>query len=77
LQSLPIHKEDFENTCKSELTDREYLEHMIPHHQVAIDMSKVLEKKQMGQIIKYINMIYFITFGSHDNYIKLSFYPIY
>ena len=25
-----------------EITDRSYLEHMIPHHQVAIDMSKRL-----------------------------------
>jgi uncharacterized protein (DUF305 family) len=45
LKSLPTHKENFENTCKSELTDREYLEHMIPHHQVAIDMSKMLQTK--------------------------------
>jgi uncharacterized protein (DUF305 family) len=35
----------FEDTCKSTLTEREYLEHMIPHHQVAIDMSKVLIKQ--------------------------------
>jgi len=32
------------NPCKDYLTDIEYLEHMIPHHQVAIDMSKLLEK---------------------------------
>jgi uncharacterized protein (DUF305 family) len=36
------HKQHFEDSCKSKLTDREYLEHMIPHHQVAIDMSKIL-----------------------------------
>ena len=41
----PIDKEDFEDICKSKLTDREYLEHMIQHHQIAIDMSKVLKKK--------------------------------
>lgn len=28
--------------CKDRLSDIEYLEHMIPHHQVAIDMSKAL-----------------------------------
>ena len=28
--------------CSGNLTDREYLEHMIPHHQVAIDMSNML-----------------------------------
>jgi uncharacterized protein (DUF305 family) len=30
------------NPCTDKLTDIEYLEHMIPHHQVAIDMSKML-----------------------------------
>jgi len=27
------------NPCTDKLSDIEYLEHMIPHHQVAIDMS--------------------------------------
>ena len=31
--------------CTANLTDREYLEHMIPHHQVAIDISLILQKK--------------------------------
>ena len=30
------------NPCKDKLSDLEYLEHMIPHHQVAIDMSNLL-----------------------------------
>jgi len=30
------------NPCTDTLTDHEYLEHMIPHHQVAIDMSNLL-----------------------------------
>ena len=30
------------NPCIDKLTDLEYLEHMIPHHQVAVDMSKLL-----------------------------------
>jgi len=30
------------NPCTDILTDKEYLEHMIPHHQVAIDMSNLL-----------------------------------
>lgn len=42
---MTTHKQHFEGSCKSKLTDREYLEHMIPHHQVAIDMSKVLIKQ--------------------------------
>ena len=33
------------NPCTDKLTDIEYLEHMIPHHQVAIDMSELLEEK--------------------------------
>ena len=31
-----------DNPCIDKLTDFEYLEHMIPHHQVAIDMSHLL-----------------------------------
>ena len=45
LNFLPVNKEDFKDICKSKLTNREYLEHMIPHHQVAIDISKFLQKK--------------------------------
>ncbi len=30
------------NPCTDKLSDVEYLEHMIPHHQVAIDMSNLL-----------------------------------
>ena len=33
------------NPCTDKLTDLEYLDHMIPHHQVAIDMSNMLEPK--------------------------------
>lgn len=36
------HYEPGSNPCTDKLTDLEYLEHMIPHHQVAIDMSKRL-----------------------------------
>ena len=31
-----------ENPCTDKLTDLEYLKHMIPHHQVAVDMSRRL-----------------------------------
>ena len=41
------------NPCTDNLTDEEYLTHMIPHHQVAIDMSIELQKKT-----KKPNMIY-------------------
>ena len=30
------------NPCTDKLTDIEYIDHMIPHHQVAIDMSELL-----------------------------------
>ena len=30
------------NPCTDVLTDIEYLVHMIPHHQVAVDMSELL-----------------------------------
>lgn len=36
--------ESFTEPCADKLTDREYLEHMIPHHQVAVDISKMLQK---------------------------------
>ena len=36
--------QNFKDPCKDYLSDNEYLEHMIPHHQVAIDMSKQLLK---------------------------------
>ena len=34
-----IKYENFGNICRGTLSDIEYLEHMIPHHQVAIDIS--------------------------------------
>ena len=33
------------NICRGYLTDKEYLDHMIPHHQVAIDISLRLQKE--------------------------------
>lgn len=46
LTSVPKTVEKFEekNVCRGKLTDREYLEHMIPHHQVAVDISIMLQK---------------------------------
>lgn len=37
------NKHTTSNPCTDKLTDIEYLEHMIPHHQVAIDMTRALE----------------------------------
>jgi uncharacterized protein (DUF305 family) len=53
---LFIKKEKFKNICNSKLTDLEYLEHMIPHHQVAIDISRILQKQtkwpELQQILR-------------------------
>jgi len=50
------HKMDMKNNSKSNpctdtLTDAEFLEHMIPHHQVAIDMSLLLQPNTTSDII--------------------------
>ena len=37
--------EPFKTICNSQLTDIKFLENMIKHHQVAIDVSKILQKK--------------------------------
>ena len=39
------------NPCTDTLTDFEYLEHMIPHHQVAIDMSVLLQKHTYSDVM--------------------------
>ena len=44
LNSKNIVYEKFKDICRGNLTDLEYLEHMIPHHQVAIDISYELQK---------------------------------
>ena len=44
--------------CRGYLTDNEYLEHMIQHHQVAVDISILLQKKtknpEMQEILRKI-----------------------
>ena len=42
------------NPCTDKLTDLEYLEHMIPHHQVAIDMSDLLIPKTSNPTILHL-----------------------
>ena len=39
------------NPCTYDLSDLEYLQHMIPHHQVAIDMSNLLIEKTKAPIL--------------------------
>ena len=40
--------------CTGKLSDLEYLEHMIPHHQVAIDMSELLMKYTKNPIVLHL-----------------------
>ena len=47
-------KKETKNICRGKLTDREYLEHMIPHHQVAVDISIMLQKKTTSANMKHI-----------------------
>ena len=42
------------NPCTDTLTDIEYLEHMIPHHQVAIDMSNLLIPKTNNPVMLHL-----------------------
>jgi len=39
------------NPCTDKLSDLEYLEHMIPHHQVAIDMSNLLQPQTSSDVM--------------------------
>ena len=42
------------DVCRGTLTDREYLEHMIPHHQVAVDISIMLQKITKSPYMQHI-----------------------
>ena len=50
------HKDgsDTNNICRGYLTDKEYLEHMIPHHQVAVDISVEMQKKTKWPVMQEI-----------------------
>ena len=45
-----------DNVCRGKLSDREYLEHMIPHHQVAVDISIMLQKISKSPVMQEILM---------------------
>jgi uncharacterized protein (DUF305 family) len=42
------------NPCTDHLSDLEYIEHMIPHHQVAVDMSELLIPKTNDPFILHL-----------------------
>ena len=48
------YKKKEKNICRDKLTDNEYLKHMIPHHQVAVDISILLQKKTKNPIMQKI-----------------------
>ena len=55
--SVKKNSENFEDEpCRTDLTDIEYLEHMIPHHQVAVDISimhqKISKNPQMQELLR-------------------------
>lgn len=50
IETFKNYKKD-KNPCTDYLSDKEYLEHMIPHHIVAIDMSKELIKTSKNAIM--------------------------
>jgi uncharacterized protein (DUF305 family) len=45
---------DNPNPCDEYLSDSDFLAHMIPHHEVAVEISKLLQKKTMDPIMMRI-----------------------
>ena len=43
-----------DNICRGKLSDIQYLKHMIPHHQVAVDISVMLQKKTKSPVMQEI-----------------------
>lgn len=52
LKNKEQYNED--NVCRGKLTDKEYLQHMIPHHQVAVDISIMLQKVTKSPVMQEI-----------------------
>lgn len=72
----PNINENFnEEACSNNITDLEYLYHMIPHHQVAIDMSILLEKKTknptMHSIIRKLMWVQKYEIGLMKHFLHL------
>jgi uncharacterized protein (DUF305 family) len=51
---LSYNIEHLSNPCTDYLSDIAYLEHMIPHHQVAVDMSLLLQKTTNNPIMRHM-----------------------
>ena len=52
--NMNMHNRLKTNPCTDNLSDLEYLEHMVPHHQVAIDMSKLLQPISSSDIMLHL-----------------------
>ena len=63
-------EEHTEHMKHMELNDRMYIKHMIPHHQVAVDMSKVLLKNTKNDFMIYL--AYRIIRSQQDEIILLN-----
>lgn len=63
--------------CSDNLSDVEYLMHMIPHHQVAIDISLLLQKKTKNPIMQNILRVLIWTQNYEINLMKnmLNHFP--
>jgi len=46
-----MYKPSNPNPCDRYLSERDYLLHMIPHHQVAVDVSKVMQQKSNNPVM--------------------------
>ena len=59
-----------QNPCTDILSDEDYLKHMIPHHQVAVDMSKKLLKNTTNDFM--IELSYRIIRSQQEEVILLQ-----
>ena len=59
---LNIKKQRFQNKepCSPNISDIEYLEHMIPHHQVAVDISKMLQKNKIPKMQEILRKLIWV-----------------
>ena len=71
IAKTPKMKEHFnKQACSAKITDIQYLHHMIPHHQVAVDMSKKLLKNTTNDFM--INLAYRIIRSQQEEIILLN-----
>lgn len=71
MSGLILHTPQETNICNKQLTDTEYINHMIPHHQVAVDMSKIIIKITNNDFI--IDLAYKIIHNQQLEITKLYY----